>query len=135
MGKIIRICCLFAALFVLTACPDNRYCPVNPLAQEDFVVNIPGNIDTLEQGEIIWFTGGRTVPNWEKRRTIEKVLPYAPTISLEFYQIADNLPIDSLIRPVPGQPFTYTTIRPFVLHSQVGRSTYTNHTKQPSTAS
>jgi len=129
MGKIIRLSSLFASLFVLTACPDDRYCPVYTLAQEDFLVNLPGNIDTLSQGDIIWFSGGRALPNLENRKTIEKELPYAPTIRLEFYQIANNLPFDSLIRPVPYLPYTFTTVRPFVLHSQVGRSTYTNHTE------
>lgn len=130
MGQItrrFRFLLVLPMLFVLTACPERDNCFVAHLATQDLIVQPLSNVDTMDIGELRWFHGSFILPNLQGRKTIEKSLPYAPSLQLEFYQIAFFLPIDSLIRPVPYRVNTFTTIRPFVLHSQNGRSTYTGH--------
>ncbi len=128
MGKISQIA-VFGVVLLLTACLRPTDCSVKPLVEEAMVFNTPLEADSLELGETIWFYGGKPQPDLKNRKTIEKSLPYAPSLRMDFYQVGFGIVTDSLIQQVPGYAYTFTTIRPFVLKSGNSRSAYNGHTQ------
>lgn len=127
MGKISQIAA-FGVVLLLTACLRPTDCSVKPLAQEEMIFNVPVAVDSLELGETIWFYASKTTPNLQNQKTIEKSLPYAPSLRLDFYQVGFGIMTDSLVNVVPGYSYVYTTVRPFILKSGNNRSLYKGHT-------